>query len=126
MTLRALRSIVSAKISCLRFVPSFFYRLFGKGGPKALLFYRSYTASILVSSAGLDLPLWSGYVLYSSRVLLGRSVIACSDIFKRMHACMHAPRVESFSLLVATPYSFLDVGLDSKARLTLHVSHKSN
>ena len=33
VTLRALRSIVSAKISCLRFVPSFFYRLFGKPYP---------------------------------------------------------------------------------------------
>ena len=31
-----------------------------------------------------------------------------------------APRVGPFSLLVARPYSFLDVGLDFQAKLILH------
>ena len=59
---------------------------------------------------------WSGSVT-PCILLIGCSVIQCVlsiDIFKCMLGA--APRVGPFSLLVARPYSFLDVGLDFQAK----------
>ena len=81
------------------------------GGPKALLFYCGYGKSLywLVPLVWIRHPLYSWSWCYP---------IACSDIFKCMLGA--SPRVGSFSLLVARPYSFIDVGLDFQARLMIN------
>ena len=76
------------------------------GGPKALLFYRPDTARVL----SIGQLRWSGYVT-PCILLIGHSIILLRAVISK---CIlgAAPRVGPFSLLVARPYSFLDVGLD--------------
>ena len=80
------------------------------GGTKALLFYRSYTASLINWLAPL---VWIRHPLYSSDWSWCYP-IACVYIFKCMLGS--APRVGPLILLVVRPYSFLDVGLVFQAK----------
>ena len=76
------------------------------GGPKVLFYRRMQVLSI----GQLH---WSGYVNACIH-LIGRSVIQLRAVIFS-NACLLPPLVGPFSLLVASPYSFLDVGLDFQA-----------